>query len=369
MQRLGSRRPGGGGEPVTRLIDDAMCQLFDNSLDGIVITGPDTVITHVNTAYERIVGYPREHLIGKPVSVVKSGKTPPETFTDMWRQLKTSGRWIGELINRRRNGEEWYGFLSITKLVGDDGSVLGYVGIIRDITDRERTERMLVQKLRELAVTQEITVKTLALLSEHKDPDISGHLDRIQSYARLLARELAGAGDHPEAAHNGFVERMAQTSVLHDVGKVAIPEGILFKPAKLNMEEFQVMQLHTRIGGQILGGADEQLRSSLGLSETFLTMAKEIALHHHERWDGQGYPDKLREEEIPLAARIVAVADVYDALTSRRVYKPAWTHAQARETIVAASGRQFDPAVVNAFLRQEEAFDQIRSRAGGQEGF
>ncbi len=197
-------------------------------------------------------------------------------------------------------------------------------------------------------------------MAEHKDPDISGHLDRIQTYTHLLAQELAADGPYAAQLDSALVEEIAKTSVLHDVGKVGIPEGILFKPARLSPEEFQVLQLHTRIGGQILGTADQRLRQALEVSSTFLTVATQIALYHHERWDGQGYPERLKGEQIPLPARIVAVADVYDALTTRRVYKPAWSHAQARDLIVASAGTHFDPVIIAAFQRCEQKFDEIR---------
>lgn len=343
------------------LLDDAMRQVFERSLDGIVVTDMDTVILDVNPAYEAITGYAREELLARPVGIVKSGRTPRGTYQDMWDQINRHGHWIGTLVNRRKNGDDWHAYISITRITDPGGAPQGYVGILRDVTERERTERALLDNLLELAATQDVTVKTLALMAEHKDPDISGHLDRIQVYTRLLAEESAALDD--EAARQldrAMIDELAKTSILHDIGKVAIPEGILFKPAKLSPEEFQVMQLHTRYGGQVLGQADQRLRSSLEVSSTFLTVATQVALHHHERWDGLGYPDKLKGKDIPLPARIVAVADVYDALTSRRVYKPAWSHAQTRELIAASAGKHFDPNVVEAFKRREREFDEIR---------
>ncbi len=350
-----------GGVRVRLVLDDVMRQVFERSLDGIVITNTDTVIVDVNPAYETITGYGREELLARPAGIVKSGRTPRGTYQDMWDHINRHGHWIGTLVNRRNNGEEWHAYISITRITDANGSTKGYVGILRDITERERTERVLLDNLIELAATQDVTVKTLALMAEHKDPDISGHLDRIQVYTRILSEELAAIDE--EAAKRldrAFIDELVKTSILHDIGKVAIPEGILFKPAKLSPEEFQVMQLHTRYGGQVLGQADQRLRSSLEVSTTFLTVATQIALHHHERWDGLGYPDKLKGKDIPLPARIIAVADVYDALTSRRVYKPAWSHSQARDLIGASAGKHFDPAVVEAFKRREREFDEIR---------
>lgn len=345
--------------------NDVLIQVFQHSLDGIVITGPDTVILDLNPAFERIVGYERNELIGRKIGILKSGRTPRAVYVEMWRDLGQRGSWMGELINRRKNGEEWYSFFSITRLVSDDGALLGYVGLVRDVTERRRSEHILEDKLFELTTTQQVTVRTLAQLAEHKDPGIAGHLDRIQQYSRILAEAVAETPRYSGLLPPDFPEKVAEASILHDIGKVGIPEGILFKPARLSAEEFLVMQLHTKIGADILGQADQRLRAALRVDQTFLTMAREIALHHHERWDGMGYPEGLRGEQIPLAARIVAVADVYDDLTSRRVYKALWPHDRTREMIASEAGRHFDPEVVEAFFRRE--YDILAVRNGREE--
>ncbi len=230
----------------------------------------------------------------------------------------------------------------------------GYVGIVRDITDRVLLTAEAARRLKELTVTQDVTVRTLASLAEHKDPDIGGHLRRIQGYTRLLADALAERRTHGGELSRERVDEIVEASVLHDVGKVGIPEGILFKPGRLSPEEFAVMQLHTRIGAGILSHADTEIRDALGVDRTFLTVARQIALHHHERWDGTGYPEGLSGQAIPLPARIVAVADVYDALVSRRVYKPAWPAEEAARVLLAGEGTQFDPEVIQAFREREE---------------
>ncbi len=341
-------------------------QAFHDSLDGIVITGPDTVILDCNEAYERIVGFPREMLIGARPSILRSGKTPRRVFQQMWRDLKKRGRWMGELINRRRNGEEWHCFLSVTRLTDAAGSISGYVGIVRDITDRVNLTAEAARRLKELTVTQDVTVRTLAFLAEHKDPDIGGHLRRIQACTRLLAESLRERRAHARELTRDRLEEIVEASVLHDVGKVGIPEGILFKPGRLSPEEFAVMQLHTRIGAGILSHADAEIRDALGVDRTFLTVARQIALHHHERWDGTGYPEGLKGPSIPLPARIVAVADVYDALISRRVYKPAWPHEEAVRVLLEGEGTHFDPDVVRAFREREEEIARL-SRAAETE--
>jgi putative two-component system response regulator len=158
-----------------------------------------------------------------------------------------------------------------------------------------------------------------------------------------------------------FVRLIYQTSPLHDIGKVGIPDAVLLKPGQFNDIEFEIMQQHTRLGAQTLDAALERYPEA-----RFLKIARDIALTHHERWDGTGYPQGLKGEQIPLCGRIVAVADVYDALTSRRVYKPAFDHAVARSIILKDSGTHFDPDIVDAFLAVEDEFVEIRARYSEQ---
>jgi len=183
----------------------------------------------------------------------------------------------------------------------------------------------------------------VAALGRH-DPVTGAHLQRLPLYTELLAREL---GTHPR--HKAVLQPvrmlLPQASTLHDIGKLRIPERILRKRGPLSAEEFALMKRHTMHGGQAL---QELARQAPG--DVFLTLGRDIALYHHERWDGSGYPFGLRGAQIPVAARIVALADVYDALTSERPYKPAFDHEVARTLIRAQSGAHFDPDVVEAFL-------------------
>ncbi|MDA8066203.1 MAG: PAS domain S-box protein [Thermaerobacter sp.] len=331
-------------------LTQALADAFRDALDGIVITDEQAVIREVNPAYEQICGYSREELVGQPASVLKSGKTPPERYRQLWDQLLSEGRWTGELLNRKKSGEEWWSFLSITRLADAQGRALGYFGVARDVTRARQTARELERELAELHSVQDVSITALAKLAEHRDPDIEGHLARIKRYCELMVRALEG--QFPELSP-GYGEAVVAGSVLHDVGKVAVPEGILFKPGRLSPEEFSVMKLHSLVGGKVLGEAEVELRRRMEVSETFLSRALEIAMYHHEKWDGTGYPAGLSREAIPLSARIVAVADVYDALTSRRVYKDAWSREAAREELERGAGQHFDSRVVAAFLQEE----------------
>jgi ribonuclease P protein subunit RPR2 len=211
-----------------------------------------------------------------------------------------------------------------------------------DLRETFKEERQRSQQLR---ASYMATVRALASAVEARDAYTSKHAERVAAYGLELARALGLAlGDHPEIEF-GFL--------LHDVGKVAIPDAILFKPRPLDREERLVMERHPEIGEQILREIE------------FLGPAKEVVRHHHERWDGHGYPDGLAGESIPIAARVFAVADALDALTTTRPYRPAVAIPRARQIIVAESGRQFDPSVIAAFESlRDERIDEMRSEIG-----
>ena len=191
----------------------------------------------------------------------------------------------------------------------------------------------------------------LARLAESRSKDTGRHLDRIRTYVTILASELAKT--HSEIDYH-FVANLAVASALHDVGKVGVPDAVLLKLGKLTPGERRAMQLHTVLGAECLASMLRQIGD-----DDFLEMGRQVAVAHHEQWDGSGYPRGLQGRDIPLAARIVALADVYDALTSHRPYRPAISHAEAREWIVAQYGQQFDPAVVEAFVARELDFVKV----------
>ena len=199
--------------------------------------------------------------------------------------------------------------------------------------------------------SREVTIFALAKLAESRDPETGAHLDRVRNYCRLLAQQLAA---HPKFRHEidgEFIRLIYATSPLHDIGKVGIPDHVLLKPGLLNEQEFEIMKTHAQLGADTLGAALGQFPQA-----KFLKMACEIAATHHERWDGTGYPQRLKHEEIPLCGRIVALADVYDALCSKRAYKDAYSHDVARSIIRDGRGKHFDPEIVDVFLACEQEF-------------
>jgi putative two-component system response regulator len=205
--------------------------------------------------------------------------------------------------------------------------------------------------------TRHVAIFALAKLADSRDPETGLHLERMREFARVLAREVARQEDRRDRLPPDFVDIIYLTSPLHDIGKVGIPDCVLLKPGRLTDEEFVIMKRHTTIGGETLGAA---VSAYPGIE--YLRTARDIAIGHHERFDGTGYPNGLKKEEIPLAARIVALADVYDALTCKRVYKSAYTHDIAKRMIMEGSGKQFDPRVVEAFLSCEQDFVDIKER-------
>jgi response regulator RpfG family c-di-GMP phosphodiesterase len=201
------------------------------------------------------------------------------------------------------------------------------------------------------------TVVALARLSEHRDDSTGQHLERVGEYCRIVARGLERAGRHAGLIDDGWVRDLVLSAPLHDIGKVGVPDAILLKQGKLTPGEWEIMKTHARIGAETLRGVID----AHGVTG-YLSMGLEIALCHHERWDGAGYPEGLRGDEIPLSARILAIADVYDALTTVRPYKTAWSHQEALAHLVANRGTHFDPEVVDAFVECADEADEVRLR-------
>lgn len=208
------------------------------------------------------------------------------------------------------------------------------------------------QREREIVAVQDVTVMTLAKVAESRDHATGDHVLRLREYANVVAEQLAARSPYADLIDSVFIEDLYRSSPLHDIGKVGIPDSILLKPGRLTEDEFETMKRHTIIGANILYSAVSEFRGG-----NFLAMGSVIARSHHERWNGAGYPAGLIGDEIPLPARIVTVADVFDALTSERPYKHAWGPDQALEEIRREAGEQFDPVVVEAF---EASFDRIR---------
>lgn len=215
-----------------------------------------------------------------------------------------------------------------------------------------KLELEVAKRMRENDLTQLASIRALAHLAEIRDPETGNHILRTQGYVQRLAEELSRVPRFAATLSPTYIGLLARSAPLHDIGKVGIPDQILLKPGRLDEGEMAVMRTHAALGSAAIEQAERDVLEPL----PFLAVAKEIARWHHERWDGNGYPDGLAGEAIPLSARLMAIADVFDALISPRVYKAPMSFAQAREIIGAGRGQHFDPAVAEAFL---DAFDDF----------
>ena len=217
-----------------------------------------------------------------------------------------------------------------------------------------REERKSKQRTRELALAQEAIIQSMAALTETRDPETGGHINRTQNYVRLLAEALRQRPKYRTLLDGETIDLLYKSAPLHDIGKVGVRDSILLKPGKLSEAEFEEMKKHAVIGRNAIRATERTLGN-----RSFLRFAHDIAYTHHEKWNGSGYPQGLRGEEIPLCGRLMALADSYDALISQRVYKPPLTHEEAIRIIVKDKGTHFDPDVVDAFLSVSEKFRSI----------
>ncbi|MBS0348893.1 MAG: two-component system response regulator [Proteobacteria bacterium] len=219
-------------------------------------------------------------------------------------------------------------------------------------------EAEIARRMSDNLLIQDVSIRALARLAEIRDPETGNHVRRTQAYVELLARRLALDPRHQATLTPDSIDLIVKSAPLHDIGKVGIPDHILLKTGKLSEEEWEIMKSHSRLGSEAIRNAEEDAERPV----PFLAYAKEIALYHHERWDGSGYPEGLAGEAIPLSARLMALADVFDALVSRRVYKAAVPLETARDMICAERASHFDPAVVDAFLAEFGRFSAVAGR-------
>lgn len=219
-------------------------------------------------------------------------------------------------------------------------------------------EAEVSRRMAENDQTQLVSVRALAHLAETRDKETGNHILRTQAYVHALAMRLRNHRRFKHLLDDRYIEVLTRSAPLHDIGKVGIPDYILLKPGPLTNDEWEIMKTHAALGAQAIEQAERDIEQPV----KFLSVAKEIAHWHHERWDGSGYPDGLAGEAIPVSARLMSVADVFDALITERVYKPAMSFEKAREIITQGRSSHFDPDVVDAFLREFPAFCDIASR-------
>ncbi|MCO7175378.1 HD-GYP domain-containing protein [Sporolactobacillus kofuensis] len=231
------------------------------------------------------------------------------------------------------------------------------IGFFADYHKQEYVKNLRQEK--ELYESQIATIYSLVRLLESRDPTSGFHVERVAAFCKLLAKKLQAMAKYKDILDDSYINNLYKSSPLHDIGKVGIPDHILLKPGKLTPEEFSVMKSHTTIGARTLSEVHKKYPGN-----TFLELGINLTRWHHEKWDGSGYPDGLAGEKIPLSARIVALADVYDALRSKRVYKQAYSHDKAVKMIRESRGTHFDPDLVDVFLQYADEFRDAFDRFG-----
>ncbi|MBI3713995.1 MAG: two-component system response regulator [Burkholderiales bacterium] len=227
------------------------------------------------------------------------------------------------------------------------------------LQDQNKHLESLVQdRTRKLAKMQDAIIMAMASLAETRDNETGNHIRRTQNYVAALARQLRHMPRFATELTEENIELLYKSAPLHDIGKVGIPDNILLKPGKLDVEEFEIMKKHTTYGRETILSVERYL----GESNEFLRFAREITYSHQEKWDGSGYPENLSGDAIPISARLMAVADVYDALISKRVYKPAFSHQEAIDIMRKGRGSHFDPDILDVFMRISDEFNEIAQR-------
>jgi PAS domain S-box-containing protein len=355
--------------------EDRYRAIVENAAYPIMTLDPSGNFTWANRATLSLLGYGRGELDGVNVAqIIRKGhvRTIFTAIKECAEGLEVRSQRI-EVATRR--GEERTVEMSCNPL-RENGVYVGLEMTLRDITDKvvieklkknytDSLEEAVIARTSEIKDTQRAAILAIANLAESIDDDTGGHIQRIQHYTRVLAEELRKLPKFRDEVTEEYVELIHDLSPLHDLGKVGIRDYILQKTDKLTSDEFEKMKEHTAIGAHALYMAGQMIHR-----ESIFSIGEMIAHYHHEKWDGTGYPAvsiggehrPLRGEEIPLCARIVALADVYDALTSKRPYKMPFPHQTTREMIVAQSGKHFDPECVQAFLRREQDFIRIREQ-------
>ncbi|NLG16952.1 MAG: response regulator [Fibrobacter sp.] len=295
-------------------------------------------------------------LNGKEALAIWEQYRPRMVVTD-WVMPEMSGYELVKEIKKHQGSQYCYVIL-ITSLDDKEHLVAGIEAGADDYMTKPFVKEVLAMKLKSAQrilsfESRDIVIFSMACLADARDDDTGNHLERVRYYSKVLAQNLAETTSIEELTPL-FIDNILMTSPLHDIGKIGIPDFVLLKPGRLDEKEYDIMKKHTTIGFEALNAATEKYPNA-----DYLKMSADIALYHHEKYDGTGYPFGKKGEEIPLSARIVALADVYDALSSRRVYKSAMPHDTAKSIIITERGKHFDPLVIDAFLRCEQQFIDI----------
>jgi PAS domain S-box-containing protein len=324
----------------------------------IVLTDFDRKVLFWNTGAENIFGFTAEEMIGSSITKLYANNGFASAADESLRELLKDRRATLQrnVEQQAKDGRLLTISLTVSPMSDASNRIRGILGLGQDVTEQVRLHEELLRSYRRIRRIQGASIFALARLAESRDGETGFHLKRMQAYCKVLCDQLHKREKFLEILTEAYIEDLVQCSVLHDIGKVGIPDSVLFNPRKFGINEYEIMKQHSIMGGKAL----EDAAKEAGQKESYLFLARDIAYYHHERWDGSGYPFGLRGEDIPLAARIVALADVYDALTTERRYKRSYSHEEARAVIVEDRAKHFDPDVVDAFSEAEAEFKHIR---------
>lgn len=294
-------------------------------------------ITYTNDKFCEISGYTRDELIGKAHKIVRHPDVPKEVYKEMWETIQNKRPWQGVIKNINKSGGDYVVDSTVSPIVDSNGNITEYISIRKDVSE-------IFNLKHEVEETQKELLITLGYVGESRSKETANHVRRVAEYAKILAESV---GLSPEE-----IEQIWLVAPMHDIGKIGIPDAILNKPGKLDADEFEIMKRHAEIGGSFFKNSSRPL----------LQAAATVAYTHHERWDGTGYPRGLAGEDIPIFGRITAIADVFDALRCKRVYKEAWGSEQIMEHFKEQRGKQFDPVLIDLLFEHIERFIAVQER-------
>lgn len=329
--------------------------VIESTDDGVLVTDVEGTIVKVNAGFEKVTGLSGVQLIQQHLDVLRQTVLPGLDFKTILQELKANKTWNGELVGNRNHHDTWYVSITFSPVQNEESQIFAYAGIFKDVTEQREVEQALISSLQKMNLAQEAIIFGLANLAEQRDNVTGFHLERIREYCKALAEGLYQRHLYPNLVNAEFINMLYRTAPLHDIGKVGIPDYILLKKGRLSQSEFDIIKSHTTIGFNTLNSIQTQYGNM-----QFLKMGIEITYCHHERWDGKGYPRGLKGKQIPLSAQILAIADVYDALTTSRSYKSAFGHRETLEIMKKERGKHFSPRIFDVFLEIADLFDSIR---------
>lgn len=304
-------------------------------------------ITYVSKAFCKISGYSQEELLKANQNIISSGNTSADVYKQLWKTITSGKTWRGELEDKNKNGATYWLYSIITPKYDSKGNFLNYTAISHDITSKKSIEyanKKIEHLNKEIEDTQKEVVFRVGAIAETRSKETGLHVKRVAKYSKLFA--LYYGLNEREA------ELLKQASPMHDIGKIGIPDSILNKEGKLTEEEFEIMKTHAQLGYDMLKGSNKSI----------LKVASIVAYEHQEKYDGTGYPSGLKGEDIHIYGRITAIADVFDALGSRRCYKEPWEDERIFEFFKEQKGKHFDPKLVDIFFENLDEFLKIRDK-------